>query len=1432
VDDGGSQGGQQFSLTASKGAKGVGSRTAILDGKTIWSEDDKIYVSSEDGRVTGVLKLDPNSLSEDKTTATFTGFVFGDPAKLAYSVFPAPTNGNIIDLSTIEGGKEVDAPFIGRINTNDDVDVRFDHVCGVAPIVKNNYQGGDIVINATNNSSAVTFLKELDVTKVDLTKDKPEFIVDNASNKTSTITITSPKGGEMYVPYYITSTPEANNDGKKVVEFKHGNDVVNNADLTDGFVGKVHATTVVVYTMDENGKSVENKTTESTLSADEKTALVDQNQFSSINSNESATSEETQYFNVSGLVEKTEEGKTQNVVAEAVEVTLPKVEVSEGNEDVVKSVEISFTNVTSSTTITIQEEESTSGSESNKSIDNLTVVLPSGTTAEEAKEAININMPNTTVTVKSDDGQILLIENMTAATADNTLVVGADVEIKSLTIKKGKVQVFGKVGEIKRDGQNKDDETVVTIEKGGEVGKVQEGGNIRVIDNSNTSVAPKPTIVSDLTGLQTAIKNGATNIVLTRTIILTDDTDIILNNKTLTLSEDFVWENNAAIYSNGHALTINGTILGCQKEMTGKNYLIKVESDGSKNLNLTNTELRANGVYGAVCVVDTKLDVNNSGIFATNAIAVNIRKKDNQINLGTVVAVDIKGDVNVTNDYNVNKSHLKVGHESTINGNLNVSGSNENGLIVVVESGVIIGEGFTGWPTPSTIEGKEVGTLEALQEALLDETVTNIVLTKSIEVSGNLNLGSKTIYLSETFFSDNQQDNAAFIITGNDVSIEGYKGSAKIVGSANIKDKYIFKSIGKNLQFNGVVIEAEDALNALYVQDAQLTTNNRTNIKSVNGYALDMISEGSSANANINNGSVVTGKVHYLLNSKENSSSFVVNNSSVTGEFSYGGEAGLNMLKITKSNGGSISGNNWPKGATGNEGSEEEGEPVATLTELTEALENPDVQKILLTAPLTIEVSETMSLNLNGKVITVDKGVWEQADAAITVKPKNTADGSSTTPYKFFNISNYSGKTCKIEGETEDNSKYLIKSSGVNVTLNSTCLQATENLNAIYVENANLDISENSNITSDKGYALNIKALINRAEVFLHNNSTINGAVHFNINYDTNEEGYYSFSGINASQGCAVNGKLTIDGEKSSAFELITEASEGSNTTPKINDIFNGEGWSDAYIAMLQRRFSMGGVGEDNAEIVLNNGETIEFRVSDKTITQMGFRIGKISGDGTIKFVNGTDQTISLSINIFDLGDNINLEFENGDKFKKKLHIYSNRVKELFGLASGGDHVRVYLKQNLTINEEFVCGTNMSRIPEEGVWGCLEIELVGHMLTINSPIQVEGGAFGIVGYEGGGTVSSGIEFIKAGAAVSGKETIHLQITPDVTINCTNTTWFGVEGTNADVNQNRTVSFDFMPPAGSSKNDKVRIGTGYELVKVDEQGVVVSGNVKL
>lgn len=496
MDDGGSQQSQQFSLTATKGTKNIGSRTAIVNGQTIWSLDDEIYVSSEDGKVTGVLKINPETLNEDKTTATFTGYVSGAPSKLAYSVFPAPKNGKIIDLSTIEGGGEVDAPFIGKINQDDDVDVHFNHVGGVAPIVMNGYQRGDIVINATNNNSTVKFLKELDVTKVEFLNGQPVFIdIDKAGqDETTTITITSPKGGQMYVPYYLKSSTTPNGNGKKIVEFKHGEEVVNRADLTDGFVGKVHASTVVAYTYKEDGTSVENKSTEPKLKEEggTSTAVVDQDQFSSINETEAGEDPaETKYFNVSAVVTKPAEGatgKTETVVAEAVEVTLPKVEVSEGNEKVERSVEISFTNVTSSTTITIQEEEATS-SEGEKSIDNLTIVLPSGTTEEEAKKAVEINMPNTTVTIKSDDGNVLLIKEMTAETADQTLIIDKDVEITSLTIKKGSVQVFGKIGQLKRDSHNPDEVTEVIIEVGGEV-KQTVGNEFNVVNKNQGQVVP------------------------------------------------------------------------------------------------------------------------------------------------------------------------------------------------------------------------------------------------------------------------------------------------------------------------------------------------------------------------------------------------------------------------------------------------------------------------------------------------------------------------------------------------------------------------------------------------------------------------------------------------------------------------------------------------------------------------------------------------------------------------------------------------------------------------------------------------------------------------------------------------------------------------------------------------------------------------------
>ena len=435
----------------------------------------------------------------------------------------------------------------------------------------------------------------------------------------------------------------------------------------------------------------------------------------------------------------------------------------------------------------------------------------------------------------------------------------------------------------------------------------------------------------------------------------------------------------------------------------------------------------------------------------------------------------------------------------------------------MVESGAIIGEGFTGWPTPSTIEGEEVGTLESLQEALFNETVTNIVLTKSIEVSGNLNLGSKTIYLSETFFSDNQ-DNAAFIITGNDVLIEGDKGSAKIVGSANIKDKYIFKSIGKNLQFNGVVIEAEDALNALYVQDAQLTTSNRTNIKSANGYALDMIAEQSCADAFLRDKTVVSGNVHYLLNSNKNSS-FEVDDSSIQGDFTYGGNMGLKMLTITQTNAGTIVGENWPSSDV------VETVEVANVEQLTNALNISTVKNIILIEPLTLDGA----LDLSGKTLSLSEAFYfGENDAAITFEGANSEESYTIENGTFI-------------GNSSEQDKYLIKASNYNLDVNGVELIANGQLNGIHVTADYCGLVYGASIKVGEGHhAIKMFDNGNDFKISILDNVMVQG----DILVEANSNGLIKLDSQDQGQQGKVIGDIIISGSQAEVVEVV-EAVQG-----------------------------------------------------------------------------------------------------------------------------------------------------------------------------------------------------------------------------------------------------------------------------------------------
>ena len=133
-------GGQPFTLSAEHG---MASRTVLDGNQTLWSEGDQIYVSSADGSVYGVLTLKKGAGSDK---AEFFGYVSGDPSELAYTIFPAPKSGNVIDLSNRDASNgELDAPMIATFGS-DKTSVAFKNETALVKLPVSGLSGGDKVI--------------------------------------------------------------------------------------------------------------------------------------------------------------------------------------------------------------------------------------------------------------------------------------------------------------------------------------------------------------------------------------------------------------------------------------------------------------------------------------------------------------------------------------------------------------------------------------------------------------------------------------------------------------------------------------------------------------------------------------------------------------------------------------------------------------------------------------------------------------------------------------------------------------------------------------------------------------------------------------------------------------------------------------------------------------------------------------------------------------------------------------------------------------------------------------------------------------------------------------------------------------------------------------------------------------------------------------
>lgn len=193
------QEGQLFTLEVGRGFE---SRTVLgetdANGKTPtwWSEDDAIYVSGADGKVSGILKFVRHG--SDKSIATFSGLISGGkPSELKHIVFPVPEGGKTINMADRTPGK-LDAPMIGILEN------------GVVKSIKN--IGGIIAFKSD---------KAYDVRAMN----------GNANMAAGTYTFDPTTGKLDYEPGTLTDvTPTYNPDGSPLVYVP----VATTTDPTDG----------------------------------------------------------------------------------------------------------------------------------------------------------------------------------------------------------------------------------------------------------------------------------------------------------------------------------------------------------------------------------------------------------------------------------------------------------------------------------------------------------------------------------------------------------------------------------------------------------------------------------------------------------------------------------------------------------------------------------------------------------------------------------------------------------------------------------------------------------------------------------------------------------------------------------------------------------------------------------------------------------------------------------------------------------------------------------------------------------------------------------------------------------------------------------------------------------------------------------------------
>lgn len=566
-------------LSASVGAENT--RAAFLEsGEFYWQTGDKIGVITKTNDGTNT-KFTPLALQTGATTgsATFKGIISGslgdyaiypysdaqkiDNGKLSYT-FPSEYTYDKVDdtfFPTAKDGNSFNPAMLANISGNS---VAFKHLGGVFCIrVESMPCASGTLTLATTQSLCGTYT-------TDVTATTPELVSSStaATDANTKVTIkfsgaTQGQTGVFYIPAPTGTYTDA------TITFKDAN---NKETKVVAGVYKVERSYLKELVLKEVTISAET-VTEAKSTSDAETALAEKN-------NVAVTSE----------------------VSNAT-ITIPETKTTESTTSTAKT--LTLQKVADNATIKVADKNtSTESTDASKSVKELTVSIPNTTDATKAP-TVEVSMPNSTVTLAGNAGEATF-KQVTASTAENTLVVSNGVTIEKLIVAKGNVRV-NKGATVKAiELASSNNSAIVYYENGASLGTLGNG----ITTNGYIETEAQFAAAMAKSGNYTLLKD----LTLSKAYTVASTLDLDLNKKTLTSSYaietiggNFNLHNGNVVQHKGddkvglHVGT-NGTLIIDDVTYTGDkasfNRIYVIECQKTVNLTIKNSTI--NGGYYAL----------------------------------------------------------------------------------------------------------------------------------------------------------------------------------------------------------------------------------------------------------------------------------------------------------------------------------------------------------------------------------------------------------------------------------------------------------------------------------------------------------------------------------------------------------------------------------------------------------------------------------------------------------------------------------------------------------------------------------------------------------------------------------------------------------------------------------------------------------------